>query len=123
MSADTPKQVWAARLGAGLDDRARALNDSLPIDQRLWPEEIALSRAYAASLAECGVMSGDELHALGIACDRIEADLMSGALVLQGEDVHSAIETALIAHCGDAGKKLHTGRSRNDQVSTLMRLR
>ena len=123
MSAEqTPSQVWRGRLG-GLDPRAQALNDSLAVDQRLWPEELLLSRAYGRSLAECGVLSAQELRALLGACDALEADLTLGRVRLAGEDVHSAVEAALTARCGDPGRRLHTGRSRNDQVSTLLRLR
>ena len=121
MSADRT-EVWRGRLGA-LDPRARALNDSLPVDRRLWPEELALSRAYAASLTECGVMTAAEADALRAACDTLESALEAGTLVLEGEDIHSAIEAELTRACGDPGRKLHTGRSRNDQVSTLLRMR
>jgi argininosuccinate lyase len=115
--------VWQGRLAAGLDPRARALNDSLAVDGRLWPEELALSRAYAQSLAECGVLAAGECAALLGACDALEADLATGVTTLAGEDVHSAVEAELVRRCGDPARKLHTGRSRNDQVSTLFRLR
>src|SRR5262249_48462696 len=61
--------------------------------------------------------------ALVAAATSLESDLASGAARLEGEDVHSAVETALVARCGDPGLKLHTGRSRNDQVATLLRMR
>jgi argininosuccinate lyase/amino-acid N-acetyltransferase len=115
--------VWAGRLAAGLDPRAQRLNDSLPIDGRLWPEELALSRAYATTLHECGVMTDADLEALLGACDQLEAGLATGAIALEGEDVHSAVETGLEKHCGDPARRLHTGRSRNDQVATLLRMR
>ena len=117
-----PTPVWSGRL-AGLDPRARTLNDSLPVDRRLWPEELALSRAYASSLVEAGVLAAAEAAALSAACDAIEQELASGSLQLEGEDIHSAIEAELTRRAGDPGRKLHTGRSRNDQVSTLLRLR
>ncbi|MBI5709413.1 MAG: argininosuccinate lyase [Candidatus Eisenbacteria bacterium] len=120
MSAD---QVWRGRLAAGLDPRAQALNDSLPVDRRLWPEELALSRAWAQSVAEAGALSPAGLDTLLAACDALESDLAAGAVVLAGEDVHSAVEAALTERCGDPARRLHTGRSRNDQVSTLLRLR
>jgi argininosuccinate lyase/amino-acid N-acetyltransferase len=119
----TPRAVWRGRLATALDPRAQALNDSLPVDRRLWPEELALSRSYAAALATCGVLDPAEARALAAACDTIEVDLEAGRLTLEGEDIHSAIEAELTRRCGDPGRKLHTGRSRNDQVSTLMRLR
>jgi len=118
-----PASVWSGRVGVSLDPRARELNDSLPVDRRLWPEELLLSRAYALSLAECGVMTGPEADALRAACDALEAGLAASAVTLEGEDVHSAVEAELIRRCGEPGKKLHTGRSRNDQVATLLRLR
>jgi argininosuccinate lyase len=117
-----PDAVWQGRLSAGLDPRARALNDSLPVDSRLVAEELALSRAYAATLAECGVMTEAECAALTAACDGLESDLGAGRAKLAGEDVHSAVESALAARCGDPALRLHTGRSRNDQVATLLRM-
>jgi argininosuccinate lyase len=118
-----PRPVWQGRIGAGLDPRAKLLNDSLPVDRRLWPEELALSRAYAQAIAECGVLSPDDLEALLSACDTLEAELLAGAVTLAGEDVHSAIEDELAQRCGEPARRLHTGRSRNDQVVTLLRMR
>ncbi len=115
-------EVWRARLAIPLDPRARVLNDSLPVDQRLWPEELALSRAYAETLAECGVLLPAELEALVGACSTLGDDLAHGRVTLEGEDVHSAVEAELTRRCGDPARRLHTGRSRNDQVSTLTRL-
>ncbi len=115
--------VWRARLAAGLDPRARVLNDSLAVDQRLWPEELALSRAYAESLVECGVMQRAGADALLRACRALGEDLGANRTRLEGEDVHSAVEAELERRCGEPARRLHTGRSRNDQVSTLTRLR
>jgi argininosuccinate lyase/amino-acid N-acetyltransferase len=119
--AGTPNAVWSGRLGA-LDPRARLLNDSLAVDHRLWPEELALTRAYAPSLFECGILDTAELGALLGATDSLERDLESGATTLVGEDVHSAVETELVKRSDGAALRLHTGRSRNDQVATLFRL-
>jgi argininosuccinate lyase/amino-acid N-acetyltransferase len=121
--ADARPAVWAGRLAAGLDPRAQRLNDSLPVDGRLWPEELALSRAYATTLHECGVLSDADHDALQSACGALEGELATGAAALAGEDVHSAVEAALERHCGDPARRLHTGRSRNDQVATLFRMR
>jgi argininosuccinate lyase len=118
-----PRAVWQGRIGAALDPRAKALNDSLPVDGRLWPEELALSRAYAQAIAECGVLPSAELEALLAACDALERDLSAGTVTLAGEDVHSAVEEELARRCGDPARRLHTGRSRNDQVVTLLRMR
>jgi len=120
--ATADHRLWAGRLG-GLDPRAQALNDSLPIDRVLWPEELALAGAYADSLVEAGILSSDECAALNRAVREIQAELETGRLTLSGEDIHSAIEAELIRRAGDAGMKIHTGRSRNDQVVTLVRLR
>ncbi len=115
--------VWQARLETPLDPRARRLNDSLRVDIRLWPEELALTRAYAPSLVEANVLSGEAAEQLSAACDALDVDLAAGRATLQGEDVHSAVEAALIERCGDPARRLHTGRSRNDQVATLLRMR
>jgi argininosuccinate lyase/amino-acid N-acetyltransferase len=120
---DKPAEVWRGRLASGLDPRAQTLNDSLAVDRRLWPEELALTRAYAPALLEAGVLSPPEMGSLLAACDDLEADLVAGKTRLEGEDVHSAVEAELTRRCGDPARKLHTGRSRNDQVSTLLRLR
>jgi argininosuccinate lyase len=121
--ADERPAVWTGRLAAGLDPRAQRLNDSLPVDGRLWPEELALSRAYAATLLECGVLSAADHDALLTACDALDAELVTGAATLSGEDVHSAVEAGLERHCGEPARRLHTGRSRNDQVATLFRMK
>jgi len=121
-SPGTP-EVWRGRLGSGLDPRAQALNDSLRVDGRLWPEELMLTRAYAQSLREAGVLTADEMETLIAAANALEGDLGAGITKLEGEDVHSAVEAELTRRCGDPGRKLHTGRSRNDQVATLLRLR
>jgi argininosuccinate lyase len=118
-----PAEVWRGRLQSGLDPRAQALNDSLPVDGRLWPEELALTRAYGPALHEAGVLTAPELARLIAAADGLEADLGAGKVKLEGEDVHSAVEAELTRRCGDPARRLHTGRSRNDQVSTLLRLR
>lgn len=122
MSEQRKEAVWQGRLAAGLDPRAQKLNDSLPVDGRLVNEELALSRAYATTLAECGVMTVAERDALIAACDDLERGLTAGTVKLVGEDVHSAVEAALGERCGDPARRLHTGRSRNDQVATLFRM-
>src|SRR5438046_1301471 len=95
MPSEPHEPVWQGRLATKLDPRARALNDSLPVDSRLVGEELALSRAYATTLAECGIMTEIERDALIAACDSLEADLGVGLAKLDGEEVHSAVEAAL----------------------------
>jgi len=123
MSDHPTPDVWSGRLEGGLHPLARALNDSLPVDARLWPEELALTRAYATSLEEAGVMSAADAESLDAACDSLASDLEAGTVKLAGEDVHSAVEAELTRRCGEPARRLHTGRSRNDQVATLMRMR
>ncbi|HKQ59227.1 MAG TPA: argininosuccinate lyase, partial [Candidatus Eisenbacteria bacterium] len=79
MAPDDPQraEVWRGRLASGLDPRAQALNDSLAVDQRLWPEELALTRAYGPALHEAGVLSQAELTQLLAATDALEVDLSS----------------------------------------------
>ena len=115
--------VWQGRVAKPLDPRARRLNDSLPVDRRLWPEELALTRAYAASLTEAGVLTATDAESLFAAAASLESDLASDRVVLEGEDVHSAVEAELTKRCGEPARRLHTGRSRNDQVATLFRMR
>jgi len=122
MPAET-RAVWSGRIAAPLDPRAAKLNDSLPVDGRLAPEELALTRAWSEALAEVGVMDAAARDTLHAAADALERDLARGTVTLAGEDVHSAVEQELVRRCGDPALRLHTGRSRNDQVATLMRMR
>ena len=99
MSADA---VWQGRLSKPLDPRAQRLNDSLPVDGRLWPEELALTRAYAMALIEAHVLQPAEAEALIGAAGALEADLLSGQTKLAGEDVHSATAAGIIGADPDA---------------------
>lgn len=117
--------MWGGRFAQGPDEVFRRANDSLPIDWRLVQQDIRGSVAWAGALADAGVLTDAEkdqiTHALNaIAQDAASIDTPptdSGA-----EDVHTWVEWELIKHVGDLGKKLHTGRSRNDQVATDFRL-
>ncbi|HYM50028.1 MAG TPA: argininosuccinate lyase [Candidatus Limnocylindrales bacterium] len=96
---------------------------SLPYDQRLWREDIAGSRGWAKALAQAGVLSPEEGLALDRGLTSIAADLEAGTpFPGDGEDVHMTVEALLTQQIGAAGGKLHTGRSRNDQVATDLRL-
>lgn len=120
-------RMWGGRFGAGAGpgEAFRALGDSLRFDWRLVREDVAGSIAWAGALREAGALTPDEaaslraaLHETGAKAAAFTAPpIDSGA-----EDVHSWVEGALIARVGALGKKLHTGRSRNDQVATDMRL-
>jgi argininosuccinate lyase len=97
---------------------------SLPVDWRLWREDIAGSKAHARMLAKQGIISAEDAQAITRGLDAIAARIETGDFVfdIKDEDIHMAIESALIAAIGDAGRRLHTGRSRNDQVATDTRL-
>lgn len=113
--------MWGGRFAHGPDDLFRALNDSLGVDWRLVHEDIAGSIAWAAALGDAGVLSATEVESLINALDTLDVPpsppVESGA-----EDVHTWVEMRLIERLGELGKKLHTGRSRNDQVATDLRL-
>jgi len=98
----------------------QALNSSVSFDRRLWPQDIAGSRAHAEMLGARGIISPEERDALLGGLDRVEAELRDGSFVLSpdDEDVHMAVERRLTALVGPVGGKLHTARSRNDQVAT-----
>ena len=100
------------------------LNSSLTLDWRLWREDIEGSQAHAAALAAAGVLSPAEAVAIAEGLRAVAAEIESGAFVPadEDEDVHMAIERRLTQLVGESGARLHTGRSRNDQVVTDLRL-
>ena len=100
------------------------LNSSLALDWRLWPEDIEGSVAHARALARAGVLADPELKAIEKGLAQVGREIESGAFVPrdEDEDVHMAVERRLTEIVGEAGGKLHTGRSRNDQVVTDVRL-
>jgi argininosuccinate lyase len=119
--------MTVARSGRFAGERDPAfvrLNSSLTLDWRLWPEDIEGSRAHARSLARAGVVDGQELEAILAGLEAVSAEIAAGRFVPTDldEDVHMAIERRLTEVAGAPGAKLHTGRSRNDQVVTDVRL-
>jgi argininosuccinate lyase len=102
------------------DPAFQALNASIGFDRRLWPHDVAQSRAHARMLAARGVISDDDRDALLAGLDAVEAELRDGSFVFapDDEDIHMAIERRLTEIAGPVGGKLHTARSRNDQVAT-----
>jgi len=117
--------MWGGRFAGGPDALFREINDSLPVDWRLVREDIAGSIAWAGALGEAGAITRDEASALQNALESLlrEAESIERPPVESGaEDVHTWVEQRLIGQLGDLGKKLHTGRSRNDQVATDLRL-
>jgi argininosuccinate lyase len=102
------------------DPAFQALNASIGFDRRLWPHDVAQSRAHARMLAARGVIGDDDRDALLAGLNAVEAELRDGSFVFapDDEDIHMAIERRLTEIAGPVGGKLHTARSRNDQVAT-----
>jgi argininosuccinate lyase len=124
-SADPSRQkLWGGRFAESTDGLVEAFTESVSFDRRLWRQDIAGSQAHARMLAKVGVLSAAEAEAIVGGLDAIGAEIAAGSFQWQQslEDVHMNIEAALTARIGEAGKKLHTGRSRNDQVATDLRL-
>ncbi|MDR5700982.1 argininosuccinate lyase [Agromyces aerolatus] len=117
--------LWGARFAGGPSAELARLSKSTHFDWQLAPYDLAGSRAHARALAAAGYLTDDELSRMLAGVDALEARFASGELVAaeSDEDVHGALEAALIAEVGaDLGGKLRAGRSRNDQIATLVRL-
>lgn len=120
----TGDKAWGGRFNEPTDAFVEAFTASVSFDQRLYRHDIQGSIAHARMLAHVGVLSAAERDAIVSGLEAIGRDIEAGRFEWQiaREDVHMNIESALVARIGDAGKKLHTGRSRNDQVATDLRL-
>lgn len=116
--------LWHGRFKEGPDAAAVEFETSIYVDERMAIDDIHGSKAHAAMLAKQKIISDDENKAIQAGLDSIERDLESGKLAIDysAEDIHSFIEATLTDRTGDAGKKLHTGRSRNDQIALDERL-
>ena len=116
--------MWGGRFESGPADAARAYTRSFPWDRRLYREDIVASRAHAAMLGARGIIDASDAEALTGALDRLllELDEAGGPVDAGDEDIHSYVERVLIERLGNPGRRLHTARSRNDQVATDMRL-
>ena len=118
------ERSWEKRLAGGPDELAVDFVESLSIDKRLYKYDIVGSIAHAQMLAEQKLITKDELKLIKDGLIGISEEIAAGRFEFRKEyeDIHMAVEAALIAKVGEPGKKLHTGRSRNDQVATDMRL-
>ena len=115
--------LWGGRFSGGMAPEMEPLNRSLTVDFRLWPQDIAGSRAWAAALGRAGVLTAAEAEELVAGLDRVAERLEDGiAGPVPDEDIHSLVERLLGDEVGELAGKLHTGRSRNDQVATDFRL-
>ena len=115
--------LWGGRFAKPPSEALEALNNSLAVDLRLWPQDVRASKAWVSALHAAQVLDDSECGALRDGLDRVGERLSQGAGKGVGdEDVHTLVERLLYEEIGDVAGKLHTGRSRNDQVATDLRL-
>ena len=117
-------QLWGGRFTKETDKLVYNFNASISFDQKFYKQDIEGSKAHVKMLGKQGILTEQEMNDILDCLDSIFSDVESGALVItdEYEDIHSFVEANLIDRLGDTGKKLHTGRSRNDQVALDMRL-
>ena len=117
-------KLWAGRFQKETDDRVNSFNTSLPFDNRMYAHDIEGSMAHAKMLAATGIIAAEDTEKILEGLQSIQKDIESGKLTMDNdaEDIHMFIEAELTARIGDAGKRLHTARSRNDQVAVDLRL-
>lgn len=118
--SEPTSRLWGGRFSGSSAEAFDALNASLPVDQRMWREDIRGSRAHARMLGAQGIIPADDAAAIDAGLAQVEAEMEAGTFVFApgDEDIHTAVERRLTEIAGDAGRRLHTGRSRNDQVIT-----
>jgi argininosuccinate lyase len=123
-SKDTANAMWGGRFASGPDAIMTAINASIGFDQRMYAQDIAGSRAHAAMLAAQGIISDSDAAAIGEGLLTVLSEIEGGKFIFSTalEDIHLNVESRLTEIIGDAGKRLHTGRSRNDQVAVDFRL-
>lgn len=117
--------LWAGRISKGTDPNANDFNTSLPFDNRLYPQDILGSLVHSCMLEKQGIITKEEKAEIHHGLLELLSDMNAGKIYFdpnQYEDIHTCVEQLLTAKIGDAGKKLHTGRSRNDQVALDLRL-
>src|SRR5262249_34076291 len=116
--------LWHGRFGDGPSDELMAFTASLPFDRRLADDDVAGPRAHVRLLARGGLLDAQEASMVLAALDRVAEELADGHFEFEpsDEDIHTALERRVTELAGDAGARLHTGRSRNDQVATDLRL-
>ena len=117
-------KLWAGRFQKPTDELVNDFNASISFDQRLYKQDIAGSKAHAQMLSDCGILTKEDNEKIQAGLDSILADVEAGTVEFSAdnEDIHMNIETLLTERIGDAGKRLHTARSRNDQVALDFRL-
>jgi len=118
------QSMWGGRFGGGPSAIMEEINASIDFDKRLYREDIAGSKAHSAMLADTGIISKADKDAIHKGLDQVQAEIEAGEMKYDPalEDIHMHVESRLRQLAGDAGARLHTGRSRNDQVATDFRL-
>ena len=118
------EKMWAGRFEKALDKTADDFNSSIRVDCRMYKQDILGSMAHATMLAKQGILSGAEVDTIIDGLESILQDIQSGKLAIDmaAEDIHMFVEAELTKRIGEAGKRLHTARSRNDQVAVDIRL-
>lgn len=117
-------QLWGGRFQSTASDLMQSFNESFSLDKRLWHEDITASIAHVTMLGECAIITQEESLALVKELEALHAAISADQSLLTGshEDIHSFVEAKMIEALGTVGKKMHTARSRNDQVATDMKL-
>ncbi|MCW8955444.1 MAG: argininosuccinate lyase [Gammaproteobacteria bacterium] len=124
MSKDSEQKLWGGRFSEPTDAFVEAFTASVEFDRRMYRQDIEGSRAHARMLKKVGVLSAQDCESILSGLDQVQQEIAEGQFEwsVSREDVHMNIEARLTEIVGDAGKRLHTGRSRNDQVATDIRL-
>ncbi len=116
-------KLWGGRFNAASAAELNAVNRSIEVDFRLWPYDIRASQAWSAALREAGVLTAEESRAIHAGLAKVAERFQNGAQPMESdEDIHTMIDRLLHDEIGDTASKLHTGRSRNDQVATASRM-
>ena len=117
-------KLWGGRFSKNTDKLTDDFNSSIRFDSRLYKHDIKGSIAHAKMLGRCGIISVEESNLICQTLEEILSDIENGQIEfdIEAEDIHMNIEKILISRIGDTGKKLHTGRSRNDQVALDIRM-
>jgi len=124
MPEGKPSGGRGARFAGAMDPAAAALNASIHFDRRLLRDDVRGSQAHARMLAAAGLITADDAEAIVTGLSRVAEEIETGKHPLDAalEDIHMNVETRLIQMVGEPGRRLHTARSRNDQVATDLRL-
>ena len=109
--------LWGGRFSKEMDDIVKKFNASIGFDKRMYKNDIDGSIAHVTMLADCGIVSREDKDAIVRGLEKIKAGVESGEIqfTVEDEDIHMGVESRLIDEIGEAGKRLHTARSRNDQ--------